>query len=331
MGYKKIYICHTIYHIYITLCKEIESNDYVDIVISDSIPNRKKLIENMKKLNIIKNIYTIDEKEINLPTRSNKIDRILYVRKIKKLMYEYIDFDFKFYNDVYIYNDDTKIGYHLISNKIEYNLLEDGLNSFKIIDKYANVNYSLKSRILSLFNLNILPYGQSKYAKSIEVTSIENIKIPINKVKVFDNRIMIDKLKNISKKKIYNVFCEDDITNENKHKNKILILTQPLYEDKFVNSETKQKEIYKSLINMFVDEKSQIIIKPHPRDFVNYDDIFDDLVIINKNIPIEILNFNNEIKYKKVVTLFSTSVEGIQFADEKLEIGIEYIDEFQKI
>ena len=57
---KKIYICHTFYHVLITLMKEIKNkNQDSDILLSDSIPNYKELGKNIEESNIMKNIYYI--------------------------------------------------------------------------------------------------------------------------------------------------------------------------------------------------------------------------------------------------------------------------------
>lgn len=328
---KKLYICHTMYHIYVTLCKEIEDNNDIDIIISDTVPNREKIIENIKSKGIFNNIYIINEKQIELPNSQSRFSRIKLHKNIVNCIYKYIPINLNIYNDIYIYNDNTKIGFYLIATHTYYNLLEDGLNSFTIIDKYADVNYSKKSRIASLFNLNILVYGQSKYAKCIEVNSLENIKIPLKKVNVFSKENMTAKICEDNKKIIYDIFCKNKQINSNYNGEKVLILTQPLYKDMLVSSQYEQKNIYKSIVDKFNKGNNVILIKPHPRDDLKYDELFDDVIVIDKDVPIEILNFDDSVCFDKVVTISSTSLNGIDFAKDKIELGWNYINDITKI
>ena len=77
------------------------------------------------------------------------------------------------------------------------------------------------------------------------------------------------------------------------------------------------------MIKSYCKEYKNIIIKPHPRDEVEYN--FENCITIDKAIPIEILNFNKNIKIDKAITVFSTAIDGIDFVKEKINLGFDYI------
>jgi len=71
--------------------------------------------------------------------------------------------------DIYVYNDDSIIGNYLRLNKIEYNLIEDGLNCYQNIEKHYCFDRTLKEKIKNMLNTPDACFGKSRYVKKIEV------------------------------------------------------------------------------------------------------------------------------------------------------------------
>ena len=326
---KKLYICNTIYHLYIVLIKEIKSNDIVDIVISDTITNYEKLYDSISKSKIFNKVMIVKESKIVINEEPARIVDILKGNKrFINDSYLEIGFDYKNYENIYIFNDWTKIGIYLIANKINYNLIEDGLNSLKSIDKLGFRNYNIFYKMLDCLDLHTLFRGQSKYCKSIEVNDVDGIKIPLNKVVEVPREELISKLSNEEKMKIYNIFIKNDNIKNDINGESVIILTQPLLMDKLVKTPEEQIKVYKSIVDKYYNQNYNIVIKPHPRDDVQYN--FENCFIMEKLIPIEILNFNSNIKFSKAITVFSTAIDGINFVEEKVNLGFDYIDTILK-
>lgn len=83
----------------------------------------------------------------------------------------------------------------------------------------------------------------------------------------------------------------------------ILLLTQPLSEDGYI-TEREKINIYSKIIK---DNYKNILIKPHPRELTNYQNYFKNIILLDKDIPIELYSLLG-MKFYKVVSLFSTSV-----------------------
>lgn len=86
---------------------------------------------------------------------------------------------------------------------------------------------------------------------------------------------------------------------------KILLLTQPLAENKWITTE-EQLRIYRLIMRNY--DESKVIIKPHPRDsFIDYKNNFPSSYVLTGSFPSELFSLF-DAKFSKVVTAFSTGV-----------------------
>lgn len=329
---KRLYMCNTPYHLFSTLIKEIKLDNDVDIVLSDKTLGYEKLELALKKSNLVNNVFIIEESKFHLPKINPSYwGNITQNKKVREAVEPYIDFDVRIYDDIYMYHDFTRFGCYIIASSIKYNLIEDGLDYFRVFDKFINIDLSLRRRILSFLNLNIFHYGQSRYCKSIEVNSIKDIRIPLKKVIEVPRKQLISSLTNEEKKRIYDIFMGDkEVTTNNEENNKILILTEPLFKDCRVSSEEEQLRVYRDLIDTYNSEKYTVYIKPHPRDMLDYSKLNREHIIIDRDFPVEILNFNENIKFNKAVAITSASIDGIKFVDNKIKVGFNYLESDKK-
>lgn len=104
-------------------------------------------------------------------------------------------------------------------------------------------------------------------------------------------------------------------------KNKVLLLTQPLSEDKII-TEKEKIDIYREIL--LKENGKNIYIKAHPREKTNYKEVFKEfnINIIENSFPIEICLLL-DIKFEKVITLFSTGALSFKGKSEVEFIGTE--------
>ena len=127
-----------------------------------------------------------------------------------------------------------------------------------------------------------------------------------NKVEIINLKNKWEKLPLNKKSDILNIFNlnTDELEKIRKtENNKILLITQPFSEDKFMSEEEKI-ELYKNIIKQY--DFNEILIKPHPRETTNYNKIFPKIKVIRGNFPLEILMVLG-VKFKEVVTVYSTA------------------------
>jgi len=334
MKKSSVYICFTYYHILVSIVKEINkvNNKLVDIIICSTIPNYELISKSLEKTNIFSEIIFFDEKkyQINDPLGKKKIstfDFLFFNSFVKKNII--VDFKIKgFYKEVNIYNDATNLGYYLRANRIYYNLLEDAKDSYKVLKNYMKINYRKKLKY-NFFSFETYFYhGKSKFSKFVEVNDSNGLQIPMKKVLVENKKQMFEKLTNEQKMIIYQIFIPNDDVPIDCNYQSVLILTQPLFQDNLVKSKEIHKQIYKDILLNYC-KNSKVFIKPHPRDDFDYFNNFLNVVVIDKDIPIEILNFNQKVKFKTAITVSSSSIYGIEFISQLIYLGFEWLKNYK--
>ena len=322
---KNIYICHTVYHLLISIIKGIVNGEKNDILIYKTLPNSMYFIHRMEELKIFNKIilFDCDDSEFSdmCIIANNPIRK--YKDGLKRLRKKY-DFTCLDDRNIYIFNDNSIVGAYLQMTKKKYRIIEDGLDCYKQIHKVHRFYFGRYVRIKKLFGLGLYSFGSSKYVQSIEINDKMGIDLPVkNKFIEVPRKELFERLTEEQKELILKIFLpKDDIIKEIKG-NSTLVITQPLFFDKLVDSEEKQIRIYEDIVQNYSIGK--VIIKPHPRDTLNYEKYFKGCVVIKeKYIPLEILNFISGLKIKRTVTAFSTAIQAIDYCDEKICLGMEW-------
>lgn len=88
-----------------------------------------------------------------------------------------------------------------------------------------------------------------------------------------------------------------------------IFLTQPMAEDGLITKE-EEVNLYKRLLEKC--NKKSLLIKVHPRDTINYQEIFPEAYILNAKIPMEVITLIG-IHYKDVYTVFSTAALSLPY------------------
>ena len=114
---------------------------------------------------------------------------------------------------------------------------------------------------------------------------------------------------------------EHQIEESNKVGDKILILTDP------VCTLDVREQIFRDIIKMY-EKEGTIFLKPHPRDLLDYQKLFAEYPQFDASMPMEMLNFFPNLRFKKVVTIF-TEVKGLPFADEAVRLGPDFMDAYE--
>ncbi|MEZ8846997.1 glycosyltransferase family 52 [Vibrio cyclitrophicus] len=211
--------------------------------------------------------------------------------------------------------------FYIPFNKVRRFHLEDGLETYLQLDKLAQgkkIN-DWKYQLTLRQSLQFQHPEQYILSGAKKIRSIKNIDFEYIDL----HRCWREKTDD-EKNKIYNIFGFDqDVINVLSRCDDML-LTQCFSEDGFI-SERCKIEGYKDLIRRYDIDESNLIIKTHPRETTDYSLYFPKSVIINKKIPFELIPLFG-IKYKRVVTVSSTSIYSINYDAEIICEG--YTSEF---
>jgi hypothetical protein len=226
-----------------------------------------------------------------------------------------IDKQLKFlllYEKVFIYTDYSNIGAYLLIKRRQYHLIEDGFNMFKEFDVYRlhGKQLFLKKVLYELFNI---PYciGVVSNIIDIEVNDKDNLNtnigVPILQV---PRNELIEKLDEYALDKILYIFDMQICFKENRKK--LLLITQPLTETGIVKNVEEQIAYYKAALKPYYNEYD-VYIKPHPRDNADYISILENgaVKILDKNSPVEILDYHKDVRFDLALTYSSTSIKSL--------------------
>ena len=192
----------------------------------------------------------------------------------------------------------------------------------------VKINKHVAKRLIKrMLHMGYNYIGQSKYIIDIEVNNKEGVNLKNKVLKEVKKSDLYNSLTTKDKKIIYNIFIDKDIKIDKEKKN-ILILTQPLYIDNLVASQEIQNRIYLDIIKDYPNYN--IYIKPHPRDLTDYKKLDSKINIISKNMPMEVLNFNKNLKFDKAITIQSSSINFLEFVDEKIKLGYKILEKYKE-
>lgn len=342
---ERIYVCHTFYHIYVSFLKEMnlpkERRGKATLVISHMSTDFGDFPERIRRVGFFEEVVGFDEKlESHFPELAkyrqkesnfvkSTINRILFTKKFAKLEAPYIPVDFKQYKDIYVFCDSDPIGFYLNANRIHYHAMEDGLNCLKNGDlaHLDNLNhFKIKAFLSQKLNLIFIQNGYSKYCLDMEVNDISVIAIPFEKYVEVPRKKLVDNLSSEDKNLLLEVFVPDidelkkAIQDENVRT--ALVLTEPLC------TLDVRKQIFEDIVAMY-QEEYLLIFKPHPRDELDYRKAFPGYKVIDKVVPMEMLNFIDGCSMDLIVSVF-TELGAIEFAKEKVRLGADFMDKYEE-
>lgn len=345
---KRIYVCHTYYHVYIACLKElnlpIEERKQADLVLSTMSNDFGDLQSRAFKCGLFEQVYMFEEKEdVQFPEVMkyhtdrgnlllNMLARIKYTKLLGKMQQDYVPVDFKEYKDIYVFCDSDPIGYYLSYKKIPYHALEDGLDCISTYDtaRYDNRGHFKLKAFMASLNLIFIQNGWAKYCLDMEVNDISVLPYPCPKYIEKPRKELVDGLTDEGKDILIHLFIADmdeimNTLNRGGKANKILLLTEPLCE-----LEVREK-IFRDCIRQYgkiEGEESVILIKPHPRDVLDYCKVFPEYIVLDGKFPMEILNFIPGLIFRRVISVF-TVVHSIQFAEEIVYLGEDFMDQYE--
>lgn len=280
--------------------------------------------------------FNVIEYDTNLITKNTTADKNTFINDISKYydkLFENNKYSIDEFDEIHVFAA-LRFSLYLCLNKINFYLHEDGngaasKNGFvqwrEETDKVNKRELATDYRLLDASNKFIIKAYCRKESQTVRLTSKT------------DNFDICEKLSCLSQDTISNLiklFTNQNLTDNH---NPSIILTQYYFEDKSVEyNNFSRAHLYLNLANYFAPS-GQVYIKPHPADYVNYNNYFD-VEIIDKYLPSELLLSYNKLRFNYCITVSSTSIEAMKkISDNTLIIGnninwiIKYGDMLQAI
>ncbi|MCI6715521.1 MAG: glycosyltransferase family 52 protein [Lachnospiraceae bacterium] len=344
---ERIYVCHTFYHVYVSCLKELalpkSEQGKATLMLSTMSNNFGNLKERADRCPLFEEVIMFDEKEdVFFPELQkyhmdkgnlvlNMLSRIKYTKLFGRLEEQYVPVDFKKYRDIYVFCDSDPIGYYLNYKKIYYHAVEDGLNCIQYYDtaRYDNRGHFGLKAWMSARNLIFIQNGYGKYCLDMEINDLSVVPYPCKKYIEEPRAKLVDRLTREDKDILIRLFIEnlDGLLEQLRTgaEQKVLVLSEPLCDLEV------RRQIFSDIIEQYsvIDGKqAQVIIKPHPRDVLDYRKEFPEHIVLSGMFPMEILNFIPELSFRRVISVL-TVPNGIQFAKEVLFLGEDFLDRYE--
>ncbi len=338
---KKLFICERPYPLYRTLIRAIKSEDTLDIVISNHVDGMENIIEPIKESKLFHQVFFYDDKnylkfyQYGTAREYSKFPKGIFI-SIRKLM-KYIELQKKAknpegleidsYDEIYVNDASSSIMLYLFHQKKEVIWVEHARNIYQIkIDLPFRVGFQIMKYLEKLHILYAL-HGVSKYVKAIEVTENKNLISLIKKKEIRELDILkvLEKRTKEEKDVIFQIYCKAYQVEIPENKKVGMLLTTNLYEDNLVKTKEEQRQVFQEIIEQEMKELDYVIVKPHPRDTMNYEGISKRAVVVPGVFSAEIFNLSKKLYFEKVFAIRSTSIHAFSKAHMKKELGETYI------
>lgn len=330
---KHTIIGSTLYHIYLSTLKIIEANNYVIekkqdnlLILFENTSNIESLISNIENSIFFRKVIILPnrKKQTQLAGKLNyKLRRKSSVIKALEGNYPELKQEEAYIkaSNIYICDTDSSKNYFYYKFKnFNLNMLEEGEKTYTYVPKKTEI--LKKKHLIKAFTEN----GFGNEIKKIHVQYPNRLPKKIRHKGVELNVMEItERMPPSLMNEITNIFENIDL----KHNEDIdysILITQPLNEDKLVDSESVKIEIYKDIVKQ-IPNSQKLIIKTHPREKTDYALHFKNAIVLPKLFPIELLEHNYNITFKQGLTLFSTALDNLANVSDRYYLGDKYLDQ----
>jgi hypothetical protein len=191
---------------------------------------------------------------------------------------------------------------------------------------------SFRFALKKLFGLGHQAWGTSDCCLDVEVNSLDGIKVKNEKFFEVPRKELFNQLTEEQKKMVDSIFATDKDDKKDSGK-AVLVCTQPLYTAGHVSSPDAQIKVYEEIVKEYVANGFYVVIKPHPRDYLDYQECISKYHCgyIDKNIPSEILDYSPDgQRYYAAISVTSTSINFLDCAEKKIFKGMDFAQKIDK-
>lgn len=318
-----VFICHTLYHVYISLLKQLDSSADSDIILVDTIPDARHLADSLRNESLFKSVIVVSKRDKFLNTRSYHLNHVYTALRRRKLSR---DFSYLLqYDNIYLFNDYTEMGAYLNLSGIPYHLIEDGCDCYKKINQHKPAGHARFAK-KALWRLFKIPngLGEGGGILDVEVNDAKGLRTQFD-CKVLEvprKRLMNSRSQN-QIEMLFRIFNASSLFQI--EKGSTIILTEPLWQMGVTKRGNDTVTFYKRIAELFTG--GACYIKPHPRDDSDYRSAFAPSVIVDRNMPIELLNYLGKDRFSAAITYSSTSVRLLEACSTRWVIDSASVSE----
>ena len=265
-------------------------------------------------------------KVVYFPSNKHNMYATFYLRlliKIRALFwrFRYVGFS-KIYAQDHLYYSSQLIG------KQKYVLIEDAPGSYSMCETSIHKNIiplprGKRSRIRRLIEwgpIYGLYFGRNAQCINRWVTSPDDLNTPIlngTSTTLFSIKEKWKEASELKREYILKVFSISEEEIQWYRQCKTIIFTEPFEE--FGLTYAEAAEVFRPYILQYKNDG--LVIKPHPRDHMDWQSFFPDVRVLDAQIPMQIIGCMG-INIDRAITVFSTAISGLKYETEIVWLGI---------
>lgn len=328
------YVVDSVYHIYVTILLSFknleEGKKTILIIVEEETENIAMYAPALKELKTFEDVFCVRARAaVRVLRKHTRRTQYLFKRsKTLASLFDVINPHIKEFHN-YISNSEINM-FHMIASKA-YFFIKYPKNNFRMIEEGIGT-YTKKARKFRRFKRKLMGFpelmGYDHQVSEILVQEPEKMVDPIlrSKSKKLDLKLLLDNLTPKDKKDIIKCFKLDELDIYSKKK-KSIILTQPMINAGFDVTSNQMIEIYKEMIDSSKAKNMEVYLKLHPREEIDYIKVFEkeDIKILPKTLPIEILNMDSSIFFNEAHTICSGAIDNLMNVGYRNNLGIDYL------
>ena len=215
------------------------------------------------------------------------------------------------------------------SDIVVFGGVEDGLDCLKNLDDayVANHGHFRLKTWFSRLNLIFIMNGWGKYCLDMEINDRSKVPTDCPRFVEVPRKPLEQALTPPQKKLMIQAFIEDA--------DKLMEQLKPtgeeiacfLTEPHPVDVEAR-KRVCLDVIEQYC-RGYKVLIKPHPRDMIDYKELCPQAVVLRGRFPVEVMNFFEGLHIKRAVSIVTTALNNMDFVDEKINLGASFWDAYE--
>ena len=323
-----LYICHTPYHVLVSVAKLLVQPHAAVFCLAEKLPGREGLARRLQASGLCRDVMLPADSQWPAPVQTGC--RGLFLHPLQKRIIEKAGFRLlpDHYAEICIYNDWSSLGHYLQDLHASYTLGEDTYDylrksNYLIEDQAREPGYAERQKK----GEGYLYWGAYRGTAVIEVAKKETALYWPDRQRAFDLFAAMDHFDAAQMEIIRRIFVEQELP-PLQHPT-CLFLPRSYYIDGMLHSQQAQNALCRDLVQRYASGY-QLYIKTHPRDTTDYTKLFPQAVVLDRFMPSELLDYCFTVRFDRAVGLGTHSIRNLKCANEIIDLpesGLEpYLD-----
>lgn len=291
--------------------------DFIMEVLSDN------QIEQIKKNNWAKEVFLF-------PYKSIKRDEKNIDENVCRIVDEQLGIDVSAFDEIYVWGFHFFFTAYLINRRIRFSVGEEAASAFSQKGICADAIKRNNIHYQWAIDNNLLDYSNELIDRILINKKAQTVDNFDNRLHDFDVTKAIYESEEDFKEKIVELFYLDKSIISKMPSKAPLFLTQHFMNLDILDYDS-QAELNKTFLDFFFSETA-IIIKPHPNDVMDYENIFKNDFIFRMRCPLELLPIICNTDEMSLATVYSTGTKSLApYFKEIFELNMDFRETYKEI